>query len=131
MWNVVVRTLNQMGGSVAIVYWYYTCILCKKIHEIYILPRWTKNVKKNIWNKFYGTQFPPTGLKTSQLSTVRWRHGMGRKFYNLVLKLQGREKTRKVVEELYNTISEKVSKMIEAAEREIEALMQTIETTRQ
>ena len=63
------------------------------------------------------------------MSIITWRRSSRRKFYNLVLKLQGREETRKMVEELYKTASEEVSKVIEATEKGIDDETQTSEKT--
>ena len=56
---------------------------------------------------------------------------MERNFYNLVLKSQGNEETRKVVEALYNTTSDEVGKLIERARNEIEVAIETTEATTQ
>ena len=56
---------------------------------------------------------------------------MERNFYNLVLKSQGNEETRKVVEALYNTTSDEVGKLIERARNEIEVAMETTYSTTQ
>ena len=80
MLTVLVRTLNQMDGYVAIVYGYYTCILCKKIPAIYILPRLTKNAKKDIWNTLYGNQCPPTSLNPPEYLHLRGDKAWGVSF---------------------------------------------------
>ena len=56
---------------------------------------------------------------------------MERNFYNLVLKSQGNEETRKVVEALYYTASDEVGKLIERAHNENEAAIETTEATTQ
>lgn len=47
---------------------------------MYILPRWTKHAKKEVWEKIFNDT---------------------NKFYNLVLKTQHDEDARKIVEDLY------------------------------
>ena len=44
---------------------------------------------------------------------IPWRHEMGRKLYNLVLKAQGNIESRELVEELFKTANEQVDKLIE------------------
>ena len=64
-----------------------------------------------------------------RISTLTSRQSIGRKFYNLVLKSQGNEETRKVVEALYNTSSDEVGKLIERVHNEIEAAIEMTEAT--
>jgi hypothetical protein len=54
---------------------------------------------------------------------------MRRKFYNLVLKSQSNEESRKVVEALYNTTSDEVGKVIERPRNKIKVAIVTKEET--
>ncbi|XP_057529316.1 protein FAR1-RELATED SEQUENCE 5-like [Amaranthus tricolor] len=101
----------------------------QKIPAIYILPRWTKNAKKDIWDTLYDNQCPSTSLEPPRISTLTWRQSMRHKFYNLVLKSQSNEEAKKVVEALYNKASDEVGKIIERARNEIEAAIETAEVT--
>ncbi|XP_073059470.1 protein FAR1-RELATED SEQUENCE 5-like isoform X5 [Primulina eburnea] len=68
------------------------------IPEFYIQKRWTKFAKSEIWDRLNNR------IERSEKAEdcIPWRHEMARKYYNLVLKSQGNEEARRIVEEGYN-----------------------------
>ena len=131
MLTVLVRILNRMDGYAAIVYGYYTCILCKKyqpytffqdgqrmLRRIFGIHLMIINVHLQAWN-------------SPECLHLRGGKAWGRKFYSLVLKSQSNEEARKVVEVPYNTTSDEVGKIIERARNEIEVAMETTYSTTQ
>ena len=74
----------------------------EKIQEKYILTRWTKSAKKDVWEKMFNNQDPcgKDNDKHQRLLALHWKHNMGRKMYNLVLKGQHNNDSRRVVEDL-------------------------------
>ena len=53
-----------------------TLAFCAKIPAIYILPIWTKDAEKDIWDTLYGNHCPPTGLEPHRISTLTWRQSI-------------------------------------------------------
>ncbi|XP_057547361.1 protein FAR1-RELATED SEQUENCE 5-like [Amaranthus tricolor] len=83
-----------------------------KILEKYILTRWTKHDKKEVWERMFSdttrTFDEEDSVRKLKTITLQWRHDMGPKFYNLVLKTENEEGARKIVEDLYAKASETV-----------------------
>ncbi|XP_074296481.1 protein FAR1-RELATED SEQUENCE 5-like [Silene latifolia] len=100
------------------------CIRILHMHSVtrippkYILQRWTKMAKKEVWDRLYGGE--PGETSNPKLLTIPWRHEMARKFYNLILKSQKSVGTRLVIEEVYK-------KALEAVEQQIGSTLDTTE----
>ncbi|KAL8493312.1 hypothetical protein ACS0TY_024505 [Phlomoides rotata] len=62
----------------------------------YILKRWTKIAKSEIWDKF-NTRIE--GSSDNPARFVPWRHDMAHKYYNILLKCQADEEARKILED--------------------------------
>ena len=92
----------------------------EKIQEKYILTRWTKSAKKDVWEKMFNNQDPygKDNDKHQRLLALQWRHNMGRKMYNFVLKAQYNNDARRVVEYLCNKAYEEVQKLLEDSMQE-------------
>lgn len=62
-----------------------------QLPDRYVLKRWTKLCKKELWDKFDALE--------SERSTngIPWRHAMIRKYYSLVQKAQENEEARKII----------------------------------
>lgn len=57
-----------------------------------------------VWTIIFKNQNVPHNENNNtqhKLVTLKWRHNMDRKFYNLVLKSQYEENAKKFIEELY------------------------------
>ncbi|KAH6803005.1 hypothetical protein C2S51_034451 [Perilla frutescens var. frutescens] len=72
----------------------------KQIPSCYIMKRWTKYAKKDLWDKILNSQDQVAGMRDSN----PWSHKMAKKFYNLVIKAQGNEETRKMIEDGYESM---------------------------
>ncbi|KAL8530527.1 hypothetical protein ACS0TY_007532 [Phlomoides rotata] len=70
-----------------------------EIPQQYILKRWTKIAKSEIWDKF-NTRIE--GIYDNTSSSIPWRHDMARKYYNILLECQDDEEARKILEDGYN-----------------------------
>ncbi|KAL2926769.1 Protein FAR1-RELATED SEQUENCE 5 [Bienertia sinuspersici] len=71
----------------------------KRIPEKYILSRWTKFAKKEVWDKVEAEK-KEQGIINNY---TPWRLHMARKFYNLILKSHTNEQARKIMEDSYTT----------------------------
>ena len=91
-----------------------------KIPEKYILHRWTKCAKKDVWEKMFNNQVPHNkdNDNNQRLLALQWRHNMGRKMYNLVLKAQHNNNARRVVEDLCHKAYEEVQRLQEESIQE-------------
>ncbi|KAL2924855.1 Protein FAR1-RELATED SEQUENCE 5 [Bienertia sinuspersici] len=69
----------------------------KRIPEKYILSRWTKFAKKEVWDKVEAEK-KEQGIINNY---TPWRLHMARKFYNLILKSHTNEQARKIMEDSY------------------------------
>lgn len=72
-----------------------------QIPECYIMRRWTRFAKMELWNRIQSS----TGQFDEIPHGNTWRHHMGRKYYNLVLKAQQNEEARKLVQDTYDNLS--------------------------
>ncbi|KAL8472569.1 hypothetical protein ACS0TY_029683 [Phlomoides rotata] len=70
-----------------------------KIPQQYILKRWTKNAKSEIWDRF-NTRIE--GGSDNPASSVPWRHDMARKYYNFLLECQDDVEARNFLKDGYN-----------------------------
>ncbi|XP_073120322.1 protein FAR1-RELATED SEQUENCE 5-like [Henckelia pumila] len=78
------------------------------IPESYIMKRWTKFAKSEIWDKFNST----VGRSEKVGDCIPWRHEMARKYYNLVLQCQENKEAWMIVEEGYNRDSVAVNALM-------------------
>ncbi|KAL8464742.1 hypothetical protein ACS0TY_034304 [Phlomoides rotata] len=70
----------------------------QNIPDAYILKRWTKLAKSQVWDKL------KTQISEKETNDfVTWRNDMARKFYNLMLLCQGNKAARRIIEEGYDT----------------------------
>ncbi|KAL2906182.1 Protein FAR1-RELATED SEQUENCE 5, partial [Bienertia sinuspersici] len=69
----------------------------ERIPEKYILSRWTKFAKKEVWDKVEAEK-KEQGIINNY---TPWRLHMARKFYNLILKSHTNEQARKIMEDSY------------------------------
>ncbi|KAL8511964.1 hypothetical protein ACS0TY_018429 [Phlomoides rotata] len=70
-----------------------------EIPQQYILKRWTKIAKSEIWDRF-NTRIE--GGSDNPASSVHWRHDMARKYYNFHLECQDDVEARIFLEDGYN-----------------------------
>ncbi|KAL8515765.1 hypothetical protein ACS0TY_014452 [Phlomoides rotata] len=70
-----------------------------EIPQQYILKRWTKIAKSEIWDRF-NTRIE--GGSDNPASSVPWRHDMARKYYNFLLECQDDVEARNFLEDGYN-----------------------------
>lgn len=70
----------------------------QKIPDSYILKRWTRYAKSEIWENLSKEQ----QLSNNRTGSILWRHEMTRKYYNLVLKSEHCEEARKTLEDGYD-----------------------------
>ncbi|KAL8538393.1 hypothetical protein ACS0TY_000404 [Phlomoides rotata] len=95
------------------------CLRVLHVHSVenipgaYILKRWTKQAKAQVWDKL---KFQNTGKDHTQ-STI-WRVDMARKYYNLLLLSQDNEVARGIIEESYNRDLNSVKALTRTEEEE-------------
>ncbi|KAL8515749.1 hypothetical protein ACS0TY_014436 [Phlomoides rotata] len=70
-----------------------------KIPQQYIMKRWTKIAKSEIWDKF---NTKVEGTSDNPPSSIPWRHDMAHKYYNILLECQDDQEARKILENVYN-----------------------------
>ncbi|KAH6837122.1 hypothetical protein C2S53_017292 [Perilla frutescens var. hirtella] len=67
----------------------------KEIPSCYILKRWTKLTKKDLWVKADSAPHTNTNL----LHSAAWRHTMARNYYTILLRAQANEEVRRIMED--------------------------------
>ncbi|XP_056687857.1 protein FAR1-RELATED SEQUENCE 5-like [Spinacia oleracea] len=88
----------------------YHCIRVLHLHSIpripnwYITKRWTKQAKADFWKKMDDTAI----LSSQQNKFIPWRHNMARKYYDLIVRSQGQQGTRKILEQGFERDSKEV-----------------------
>ncbi|KAH6808549.1 hypothetical protein C2S51_000305 [Perilla frutescens var. frutescens] len=72
----------------------------KEIPGSYILKRWTKLTKKDLWDKADSAPHTNTDL----LHSAAWRDTMARNYYTILLRAQANEEARRIVEDGFKSI---------------------------
>ncbi|XP_021721468.1 protein FAR1-RELATED SEQUENCE 5-like [Chenopodium quinoa] len=102
-----------------------------KILEHYILARWTKLAKSNVWKKKDDHEAEnSTGIQKFK----PWRHTMARKSYNLILKYQHHKETRSFIELQLKKIDKEadlIKRQLELQDAEKEEDEQSVEITKE
>ncbi|KAL8473735.1 hypothetical protein ACS0TY_030544 [Phlomoides rotata] len=70
-----------------------------EIPNCYILKRWTKVAKSELWDRFTTNE---VGIGCKTKNGVPWRHEMARKYYNLLLQCQENDQAREIIENSYS-----------------------------
>ncbi|KAL8546906.1 hypothetical protein ACS0TY_006572 [Phlomoides rotata] len=70
-----------------------------EIPNWYILKRWTKVAKSELWDRFTTNE---VGIGCKTKNGVPWRHEMARKYYNLLLQCQENDQAREIIENSYS-----------------------------
>ncbi|XP_010686164.3 protein FAR1-RELATED SEQUENCE 5-like [Beta vulgaris subsp. vulgaris] len=93
----------------------YHCFRVFFIHSVnripdkYIYKRWTKLAKAEYWKRREETT---TKSEAQQQKYMPWRTVMARKSYNLILKSQAYQETRRLLEVKYNDIAKEIEQVI-------------------
>lgn len=90
------------------------CCHCLRIFHInsieyipqhYVMKRWTKFAKSEIWDRRLNRK----NEESSHPNDFIWRHEMARKYYALVLKCQGNDEAKRILEDGYNRDSMEIN----------------------
>ncbi|KAH9622676.1 hypothetical protein KSS87_011392 [Heliosperma pusillum] len=76
----------------------------------YILRRWTKFAKREVWSRL----LPNDMCRAVANGSLNWRRSLMTKLYNLITKCQNEPEARTIVDKLYTTANDEVQKLFKA-----------------